>query len=95
MIERSLPHRDFVAETRQWLSKTRDYGVAGAVAVQYLLDAKTGASVSAPAAALDKLYGAASAIPVVTGEGVFENFLLAADPSLRRYDVRLYAAGVG
>jgi hypothetical protein len=92
VIERSLPHPDFIAEARPWLSKTRDYGLAGAAAVRYLLDAKAGAPVAAPAAALRKSYSAASAIPVVTGEGVFESFLLTADPSLLRYDVRLYAA---
>jgi hyaluronoglucosaminidase len=92
VIERALPHQDFIAETRQWLSKTREDGLAGEVAVRYLVDAKAGVPASAQAAALGRLYGAASAIPVVTGEGVFESFLLTADPSLLRYDVRLYAA---
>jgi hypothetical protein len=84
-IERLLPHRDFVAQTGAWLAKFRDYGLAGAAAVRYLLH-------DGSLAALRRDYAAASAIPEVVGEGVFENFLLTADPALFSYDVRLYAA---
>jgi hyaluronoglucosaminidase len=85
VIERLLPHRDFVAQTAAWLAKFRDYGLAGAAAVRYLLH-------DGSLAALQRDYAAASAIPQVVGEGVFENFLLTADPALFSYDVRLYAA---
>ena len=51
-----------------------------------------GAPTDAAAAALGRYYAQASAIPVVVGEGTFENFLLTAVPALLRYDVRLYAA---
>lgn len=91
-VEKLLPHQDFVSEAGQWLDKTHDYGLAGAAAVRYLLDSKAGASTAADQSSLDAAYGAASAIPQVVGEGVFENFFLTADPTLFRYDVRLYAA---
>jgi hyaluronoglucosaminidase len=84
-IERLLPHRDFISEAGQWLAKFHDYGVAGAAAVRYVLGAKDGTELS-------KDYVRASAIPEVVGEGVFENFLLTADPALFSVDVRLYAA---
>jgi hyaluronoglucosaminidase len=90
-VEKLLPHQDFVSEAGQWLDKTRDYGLAGVAAVKFLLDAKAGAPTTADEPALDAAYGAASAIPQVVGEGVFENFFLTADPALFRYDVRLYA----
>jgi hypothetical protein len=91
-VESLLPHQDFVDETKPWLDKTHDYGLAGVAAVRFLLDGLAGASTAADVAALDKYYGAASAIPEVVGEGVFENFLLTADPAASSYDVRLYAA---
>jgi hyaluronoglucosaminidase len=95
LIDRLLPHQDFVSETASWLAKFQAYGLAGAAAVRFLLDTKDGASTASTAAdttALDRFYGQASAIPEVVGEGVFENFLLTADPALFSYDVRLYAA---
>jgi hyaluronoglucosaminidase len=92
VVERLLAHPDFVSEAGPWLDKTHDYGLAGVAAVKFLLDTKAGVSTTAGVAALDKYYGAASAIPEVVGEGVFENFLLTADPALFSYDVRLYAA---
>jgi hyaluronoglucosaminidase len=85
IIERLLPHRDFIAQTKPWLTKFRDYGLAGAAAVRYLLH-------DGSASVVERDYAAASAIPQVVGEGVFENFLLTADPALFSYDVRLYAA---
>ena len=91
-VEKLLPHQDFVSEAGPWLDKTHDYGLAGVAAVKFLLDSKAGASTTADESALDTYYGAASAIPEVVGEGVFENFLLTADPALLSYDVRLYAA---
>ena len=91
-IERLLPHQDFVSETGPWLAKFGSYGQAGAAAVRFLLDSKAGASTAAAESALDQFYARASAIPEVVGEGVFEKFLLTADPALLRYDVRLYAA---
>jgi hyaluronoglucosaminidase len=91
-VENLLPHPDFVSEAGPWLDKTRDYGLAGVAAVKFLLDTKAGVATTADVAALDRYYGAASAIPEVVGEGVFENFLLTADPALFSYDVRLYAA---
>ncbi len=90
VIQRLLPHQDFVAEAGPWLAKFRDYGIAGAAAVRYLLAVKAGQSPSD--AGLRRDYAQASAIPEVVGEGVFENFLLTADPALLRVDVRLYAA---
>ena len=91
-VQKLLPHQDFVSEAGQWLDKTRDYGLAGVAAVKFLLDAKAGAPTTADEPALNASYGAASAIPQVVGEGVFENFFLTADPALFRYDVRLYAS---
>lgn len=90
-VEKLLPHQDFVSEARPWLDKTHDYGLAGVAAVKFLLDSKTGASTAADESSLDAAYAAASAIPQVVGEGVFENFFLTADPALFSYDVRLYA----
>jgi hyaluronoglucosaminidase len=90
-VEKLMPHQDFVSEAGQWLDKTHDYGLAGVAAVKFLLDAKAGAPTAADESALAAAYGAASAIPQVVGEGVFENFFLTADPALFRYDVRLYA----
>jgi hyaluronoglucosaminidase len=94
VIDRLLTHRGFVGETAAWLAKFRDYGLAGAAAVRLLLENKAGDSGAAAATtkALDGLYAKASAIPEVVGEGVFESFLLTADPALFSYDVRLYAA---
>jgi hyaluronoglucosaminidase len=92
VVGKLLPHPDFVSEAAPWLDKTHDYGLAGVAAVKFLLDTKAGASTAADLAALGKYYGAASAIPEVVGEGVFETFLLTADPALFSYDVRLYAA---
>jgi hyaluronoglucosaminidase len=92
VIDRLLPHPDFKAEAGPWLAKFRAYGLAGAAAVRFLLGTKAGASVSADTAALDRYYAAASGIPEVVGEGVFENFVLTADPALFSYDIRLYAA---
>jgi hyaluronoglucosaminidase len=92
LIERLLPHRDFVSETAPWLAKFQAYGLAGAVAVRFLLGTKAGTSTTADTVALERFYRQASAIPEVVGEGVFENFLLTADPALFSYDVRLYAA---
>jgi hypothetical protein len=93
-IERLLPHPDFLAAAAPWLAKFRDYGLAGAAAVRLLLDTKAGATGAAASAAatVDALYRQASAIPQVVGEGVFEAFLLTADPALFAADVRLYAA---
>jgi hyaluronoglucosaminidase len=91
-IERLLPHQDFVSEAGPWLAKFGSYGQAGAAAVRFLLDSKAGVSTTAAESALDQFYAQASASPEVVGEGVFENFLLTADPTLFRYDVRLYAA---
>src|ERR1700761_6403084 len=91
-IERLLPHQDFVAEAKPWLTKFGADGQAGVAAVRYLRDAKAGRSTTADEAALDRSFAAASAIPEVVGEGVFENFLLTADPALFRYTVKLYAA---
>jgi hyaluronoglucosaminidase len=92
VIEQLLPHRDFLTETGPWLSKFHDYGLAGVAAVRFLLDNKAGADTTTDRAALGKYYGQATAIPEVVGEGVFEKFLLTADPSLFSYDIRLYAA---
>jgi hyaluronoglucosaminidase len=92
IVDRLLPHQDFTAEAGPWLAKFHAYGLAGAAAVRFLLAAKAGAPAGAAAAALDRYYAQASAVPEVVGEGVFENFLLTAVPSLFRYDVRLYAA---
>lgn len=91
-IERLLPHPDFVSEAKPWLTKFGDDGLAGLAAVRYVLDSKAGRSTTADEAALDRSFAAASAIPQVVGEGVFEQFLLTADPALFRYTVKLYAA---
>jgi hyaluronoglucosaminidase len=93
-IDALLPHRDFISQAGPWLDKFRAYGQAGQAAVQALLAAKAGASAAAAAATarLRKFYAQASAIPEVVGEGVFEAFFLAADPTLFRDDVSLYAA---
>jgi hyaluronoglucosaminidase len=91
-IGRLVPHQDFTAEAGPWLAKFQAYGLAGQAAVRYLLAVKAGTATSAAAAALDRYYAQASAIPEVVGEGVFQNFLLTAVPTLLRYDVRLYAA---
>ena len=89
-----LPHQDFTTENAQWLNKFRIEGEAGAVAVKYVLDTKSGnaAGSAADAAELTKLGGQAAAIPVVVGEGVFQAFLLRADPSYFDTAVALYAA---
>jgi hyaluronoglucosaminidase len=92
IIGKLLPHPDFVTEAGLWLAKFHAYGEAGAAAVQFLLAAKAGAPTGTAQAALDRYYAQASDIPEVVGQGVFERFLLAADPSLLRYDIRLYAA---
>lgn len=92
VVEKLLQHRDFVSEAGPWLDKTLDYGLAGVAAVKFLLDSKAGTSTAADESALRTYYGAASAIPEVVGEGVFENFLLTADPALFSYGIRLYAA---
>jgi hyaluronoglucosaminidase len=91
-IERLLPHPDFVSQARPWLTKFGDDGLAGVAAVRYVLDAKAGRSTTADEATLARYFAAASAIPEVVGEGVFEKFALTADPALFRYTVRLYAA---
>jgi hyaluronoglucosaminidase len=90
VLQRALPGLD--SEAGPWLAKFGDYGLAGAAAVKYLLDEKAGASTTRDTAALDRLYAQVSAIPQVVGEGVFENFLLTADPSLLNYNISLYAA---
>jgi len=90
VIQRVLPHPDFLAQAGPWLAKFRDYGLAGAAAVRYLLAVKAGQPASD--ATLRQYYVRASAIPEVVGEGVFENFILTADPALFSVDVRLYAA---
>jgi hypothetical protein len=58
------------------------------------VSAKAGraAASAAATARLQRSYAQASAIPEVVGEGVFESFFLAADPSLFRDNVSLYAA---
>ncbi|HWG15249.1 MAG TPA: beta-N-acetylglucosaminidase domain-containing protein [Streptosporangiaceae bacterium] len=94
-IERWLPHPDFVAQAKPWLTKFGDDGQAGVAAVRYVLDTKAGRGTTADEAALDRYFAAASAIPQVVGEGVFEKFLLTADPGLFKYTVRLYAADPG
>jgi hypothetical protein len=81
-----------VAEAKPWLTKFGDDGQAGLAAVRYVLDGKAGRSTTADETALHRSFAAASAIPQVVGEGVFEKFLLTADPALFRYTVRLYAA---
>ena len=81
-IGRLVPHQDFTAEAGPWLAKFQDYGLAGQAAVRYLLAVKAGTATSAAAAALDRYYAQASAIPEVVGEGVFQSFLLAAVPTL-------------
>jgi hyaluronoglucosaminidase len=92
VLQHALDHPDFVSEAGPWLAKFRAYGSAGAMAVKYLLDSKAGVSVAGDAAVLSRLYAQVTAIPQVVGEGVFENFLLTADPSLLSYNVSLYAA---
>ena len=91
-IERLIPHPEFTAEAGSWLAKFQAYGLAGQAAVRYLLAVKAGASTGGALAAADRYYAQASGLPEVVGEGVFENFLLAAVPALFTYDVRLYAA---
>jgi hyaluronoglucosaminidase len=93
-IDALLPHRDFVGQAGPWLDKFRAYGQAGVAAVQALVAAKAGGAAAAAAATaqLQRFYAQASAIPEVVGEGVFESFFLAADPSLFRDNVSLYAA---
>jgi hyaluronoglucosaminidase len=91
-IERLIPHQAFTAETGPWLAKFHYYGLAGQAAVRYLLATKAGTATTSAALALGQYYAQASAIPEVVGEGVFENFLLTAEPALFKYDVRLYAA---
>ncbi|HLI42716.1 MAG TPA: hypothetical protein VKV35_13880, partial [Streptosporangiaceae bacterium] len=94
VIDRRLPHRDFTGEAAPWLAKFRGDGLAGAAAVRLVLDTKSGdtGAVAADTRRLDRYYARASAVPDVVGEGVFEPFLLTADPALLSYDVRLYAA---
>jgi hypothetical protein len=93
-IDALLPHQDFVTEASRWLDKFRIEGQAGAIAVKYVLDTKSGDSTSAAAdqASLVKLGEQAAAIPVVVGEGVFQAFMLRADPAYFGTAVALYAA---
>lgn len=93
-IDALLPHQDFVTEASQWLDKFRIEGAAGAAAVKYVLDTKSGSTASAAAdqASLIKLGEQAAAIPVVVGEGVFQAFMLRADPAYFGTAVALYAA---
>lgn len=93
-VDQLLPHPDFVSEAAPWLAKFRAEGLAGAAAVRYLLDTTAGASSAAAAqqAALEAAYRQAAAIPDVDGEGVFQAFLLKAEPALLRDSVLLYAA---
>jgi hyaluronoglucosaminidase len=94
VIDRRDPHRDFTAEAAPWLRKSGVEGQAGATAVRYLLATKAGAAGAAGAdqARLTALGGQAAAIPVVVGEGVFQAFMLRADPSYFDTAVALYAA---
>jgi hypothetical protein len=84
----------FARQAAPWLAKFRLDGLAGAAAVQLLLDEKAGNTRAAAAQqwALTALYAQATGIPVVVGQGVFNAFLLRADPSLFTRAVRLYAA---
>lgn len=94
VIGRRMPDSAFAAEAAPWLAKFADYGLAGAAAVRYLLDAAAGATGPAATqqAALESAYRQAAAIPDVVGEGVFQAFVLKADPALFTDSVLLYAA---
>jgi hyaluronoglucosaminidase len=93
-IQALLPHQDFAAEAAQWLGKFHIEGQAGAIAVKYVLDTRAGDTSAATAdhARLLKLGEQAAAIPVVVGEGVFQAFMLRADPGYFDTAVALYAA---
>lgn len=93
-IQALLPHQDFAAEAAEWLGKFRIEGQAGAIAVKYVLDSKAGDTSAAVAdqARLLRLGEQAAAIPVVAGEGVFQAFMLRADPGYFDTAVALYAA---
>jgi hyaluronoglucosaminidase len=84
----------FAREMAPWLGKFRFEGLAGGAAVRMLLDTKAGdtRAASAQRSALTAFYAQAAGIPVVVGQGVFNPFLLRADPSLFTRAVRLYAA---
>jgi hypothetical protein len=84
----------FAREMAPWLGKFRFEGLAGGAAVRMLLDTKAGDTRAAWAqrSALTAFYAQAAGIPVVVGQGVFNPFLLRADPSLFTRAVRLYAA---
>jgi hyaluronoglucosaminidase len=93
-IDAKLPDATFVKEAAPWLAKFRAEGLAGAAAVHLLLDQKAGdtRATASQHSTLTALYRQATAIPVVTGQGVFNAFLLRADPGLFAHAVRLYAA---
>jgi hypothetical protein len=93
-IAADMPDTGFARQAAPWLAKFRLDGRAGAAAVRLLLAGKAGDSRTAAAQqpALTALYAQAAGIPVVVGQGVFNAFLLRADPSLFTRAVRLYAA---
>jgi hyaluronoglucosaminidase len=93
-IGAGTPDAGFAQQAAPWLAKSGLDGRAGMAAVRLLLDQKAGDTRAAAAdrSALTGLYARATGIPVLTGQGVFNPFLLRADPSLFTRAVRLYAA---
>jgi hyaluronoglucosaminidase len=89
-----MPDAGFAQQAAPWLAKSGLDGLAGMAAVRLLLDQKAGDTRAAAAdrSALTGLYARAAGIPVLAGQGVFNAFMLRADPSLFTRAVRLYAA---